>query len=144
MGWGLFSRYFVIFIPVNPSPGCKSSLDGRGLKRHFTEGATPLPFVREDRVKQISCLCGQTYVALASCTQHNYKICMRMLSMPSWVVCVCSVCASVIPNILTICMLTHSIQCSVCDPYWSQYRSRSWSSFFGSMWIQKQLWIQVF
>jgi len=48
---GLFSRSFVICIPVNPSPGCKSSLDGRGLKRHFTEGATPLPFVRGDRVK---------------------------------------------------------------------------------------------
>ena len=46
-----FRGFFVICIPVNPSPVCKSSLDGRGLKRHFTEGATTLPFVRGDRVK---------------------------------------------------------------------------------------------
>jgi len=50
----VFSRFFVICIPVNPSPGCKSSLDGRGSKRRFTEGATPLQFVRGDRVKSAS------------------------------------------------------------------------------------------
>ena len=46
-----FATQLRTLLLVHWPPGLKSSLDDRGLKWHLSEGATPLPLVRGDRVK---------------------------------------------------------------------------------------------